>query len=271
MLRFQRLSESDWEDFKCVDSGCFPDDPVSYKLFKLYLKCKGFLGFYRDNELIGYMFLQVSKNCGLLNRLAVKKEEQGKGYGSVMMTYVIDYFHKQGVKKIKLQVESKNKHAIKLYKKFGFSFVNEIWFCVLEKEDIKRLEELSSQCSNYELQELTLGDLNAIIERFPTIDVSEMTSMLEDSKIRVLGLFHRKKMVLVSTFDPRCSCFRSMKSKHPKYLDIFIAKVKKYRTKNYYNIAFEGNMLLAKSCEKRGYKYQRHLWEMEKPLEQWYR
>jgi len=269
LLRFQRLTENDWEAFEPLDKGCFPDDYVPKKLYQKYIQSKGFIGFFRDDELIGYMFLQVANKYGLLNRIAVKKEEQGKGYGSIMMTYVIDYFHKRRVSKIALHVETENKAAIALYQKFGFYFDQETWFCMMDENDVQQIEENGKNFSNGQLKRLSLGDLDTIVEDFPSTNVEEITKILEDRRNLVLGLFVDKELKAVSIFDPHYSGCRSLKCKELRFFDPFLAKLKEYRIKNYYNISFETNRQLAELCEKRGYKNRRHLWKMEKALEEW--
>ena len=267
MLEFKRLTEEDWEQFKPIDRKCFPDDYIPKKLYLQYITKSGFIGFFRDEELIGYMFLQTANRYGLLNRIAVKKSLQGQGYGSIMMTFIIDYFKKRNVRKIELMVETKNKQAIALYKKYGFYFEQELWFCTIEENHLKEIEKTKIE-EKTELKKLTLGDLNTIVETFENVNVEEMTKILENSKNLVLGLFNEKELKVMSIFEPNYAGCRSLKCKELKYFDEFIKKLKEYRANNYYNISFETNRQLAELCEKREFAGRRHLWKMEKKLEE---
>ena len=53
----------------------------------------------------------------------IKKSYRGKHLSSILMKYLITYCVENNIKKIHLEVSSKNKIAINLYTKFGFTQV----------------------------------------------------------------------------------------------------------------------------------------------------
>ena len=81
------------------------------------------------------------EDYGHLGVIAVKPTEWGKGYGSKMMDFTLDYFRKSNVKKIGLYVEKENERAISLYKKFGFDFAFESWQYWIEERYLKKLKK----------------------------------------------------------------------------------------------------------------------------------
>ena len=55
-----------------------------------------------------------------LNKMAVKKECQGRGMGHEILTFVLDHCRSNDVKEVELYSNLKLKNAIHLYHKFGF-------------------------------------------------------------------------------------------------------------------------------------------------------
>ena len=55
-----------------------------------------------------------------IDYIAIKKEEEGKGYASLFLKEVLDELHKNGIVKFFLEVRSKNQRAISLYERNGF-------------------------------------------------------------------------------------------------------------------------------------------------------
>jgi N-acetylglutamate synthase-like GNAT family acetyltransferase len=55
-----------------------------------------------------------------LNKMAVKKECQGRGMGHEIMQFVLDQCRSNGVKEVELYSNLRLKNAIHLYHKFGF-------------------------------------------------------------------------------------------------------------------------------------------------------
>lgn len=58
-----------------------------------------------------------------LTMIVVEKEEQGKGYGSLLMHEMFRYCKENGMEKIRLKVACTNKTAYRFYIKHGFHMV----------------------------------------------------------------------------------------------------------------------------------------------------
>lgn len=64
----------------------------------------------------------------VVHRLAVNPKFQGKGIAKTIMNFVDEKAIKLNCKSIRLDTYSKNKVAINLYKKLGYSIVGEVYF-----------------------------------------------------------------------------------------------------------------------------------------------
>ena len=58
-------------------------------------------------------------------RIAVLPEEQGKGYGRIMIQFGIDELKRRGFRGIRMLVNKLNRKAIRCYAVFGFRVVGE--------------------------------------------------------------------------------------------------------------------------------------------------
>ncbi len=98
--------------------------------FNNYIKdhSKKFFTILYNNRAVGFMgFSKINKNIGTANIFIMIGENRyrGKGLGEKSLTYLLKYgFKKLKFKKINLEVNKKNKLAIKLYKKTGFRIKN---------------------------------------------------------------------------------------------------------------------------------------------------
>lgn len=75
------------------------------------------------NEIVGFIHISISNDeCELLN-IAVKKEYQNTGAGHLLMDYMISSLSTD-VRRIILEVNETNQHAINLYLAFNFQTIN---------------------------------------------------------------------------------------------------------------------------------------------------
>lgn len=73
-----------------------------------------------DNDVIGYYSFAHIVDEGHINNIAVKKEYQSKGFGTMLMNDMIDIAKQKNIVALTLEVEEGNDKAINLYKKFDF-------------------------------------------------------------------------------------------------------------------------------------------------------
>ena len=59
-----------------------------------------------------------------LDKIAVKNEHRHKGIGKLLMDEMLRDLIKRGVKKVYLEVDAENKHAISLYEKLNFEKID---------------------------------------------------------------------------------------------------------------------------------------------------
>jgi GNAT superfamily N-acetyltransferase len=83
-----------------------------------------------DTDPIGFLSFTASDMTVKLNKLYLKADTHGKGFGKAGLNYVIDYAKVNGFKEVFLTVNKNNAKAIKAYEKRGFklteSVVNDI-------------------------------------------------------------------------------------------------------------------------------------------------
>lgn len=70
--------------------------------------------------MIGTITVSKEDQSTTLSGFAVHPSYQGKGYGKDILTSMIHTLITKGVSTIKLDVETKNNHALKLYTQCGF-------------------------------------------------------------------------------------------------------------------------------------------------------
>jgi len=273
MQLFRRLIPEDWESFKNLEEGAFTDQKTSKENFLQVTESVGFIGFIVNNELVGYLKLGLMENYGHLGQIAVKPADWGKGYGSKMMDFTIDYFRKNNIERVGLYVETKNERAISLYKKYGFDFAFESWHYWIEEKYIKDIEKREKKQDTVNLRILDLDDYDLIVNTFSEINEGELKVHLITSAASLLGesiplgLFLGDKLIVYGRFNPEFSGSRPFLCTEFKYVDLFLAKLKKYRKKEYIRLTFDKNKELANLFEKRGCKLWHHLQVMEKTIE----
>jgi len=78
----------------------------------------------KEGELLGYISGSIIKNIwqhsGYIDDVFVLKKSKRKGIGTHLIKAFIKFLRTKNIKKCRLGVNTKNKKAIKLYKKLGF-------------------------------------------------------------------------------------------------------------------------------------------------------
>jgi len=78
-------------------------------------------GLFKENILISVISLFINNEEGQFRKFATLQQEQGKGYGSMLLDYVIQEAKKRGVKRIWCNAR---KNKVNFYKKFGLQESN---------------------------------------------------------------------------------------------------------------------------------------------------
>lgn len=77
-----------------------------------------------DGEIIGYFDYWILYEQAQIATIGTNKAYQKKGYGQMMLDYIIEDVNQNGCEVITLEVRVSNEKAIRLYEKNGFIKVN---------------------------------------------------------------------------------------------------------------------------------------------------
>jgi ribosomal-protein-alanine N-acetyltransferase len=77
----------------------------------------------RDGEVLAYGGLWKMYDEAHITTVGVRRAEQGKGYGVVLMAALIQRAYQMGTRWMTLEVRPSNEAAIHLYEKFGFKVI----------------------------------------------------------------------------------------------------------------------------------------------------
>ena len=119
------MKEDDLFDVMEIEKEAF-SDPWTYEMFHSELSNSfSRLWVVREisGKLIGYIcFWRVVDETHILN-IAVQKHYRRKGIARNILVFAIDYWKRDGVKTVLLEVRRSNKAAQELYEKFGFNVI----------------------------------------------------------------------------------------------------------------------------------------------------
>jgi ribosomal-protein-alanine N-acetyltransferase len=77
-----------------------------------------------DDIVVGYCYGQLVAGEATLLNIAVDPNQQGKGYGKVLLEGFIDILQQRNAEDIWLEVRASNARAYKLYEAVGFNEIN---------------------------------------------------------------------------------------------------------------------------------------------------
>lgn len=105
-----------------IESSCFPNEKWSFD--SIYDELKNgksiYLIFIYDDKIAGYLNAYPSYDEIELMRIAILPQHQNNGFGMQLIDYLKEYSLNENLKRIILEVRSRNKGAINLYTKCGF-------------------------------------------------------------------------------------------------------------------------------------------------------
>ena len=76
------------------------------------------------NNILGYIAISYVLDTIDILSIVIKKDYQKKGFGSILLEYVIEFSKNNDVSSILLEVRSSNLPAIKFYEKYNFEKIN---------------------------------------------------------------------------------------------------------------------------------------------------
>ena len=119
----RRLSAEDLDRLHHIEQLAYPY-PWSRGVFADCLRV-GYacFGLQIGRDLAGYSIASIAANESHLLNLCVHPDWQHRGYGSLLLEYMINHAARQGAEAMFLEVRSSNRRAAKLYENRGFAVV----------------------------------------------------------------------------------------------------------------------------------------------------
>lgn len=124
MYEIKKATIEDIKFLERVENECFPD-PWNFDMLESEILSNNatYSILLFDKTPIGYYsYIHIFDEAHILN-IAILPEYQGKGYGNVMMEYLLSESLKEGLENVTLEVRKSNVKAIGLYEKYGFKCV----------------------------------------------------------------------------------------------------------------------------------------------------
>lgn len=123
-MKIEKALDSDLEKIYNIETQT--EDSWSYDILK-----QDFLGdspseYYvikEDGEILGFVsFMNVLGEVHI-NNIAVDTDKRRRGLGARLLKFVLNFYPKEDIMGVTLEVRTDNTPALKLYEKFGFSIV----------------------------------------------------------------------------------------------------------------------------------------------------
>ncbi len=122
-INLRRARESDLKAVSDIERTSFKE-PWSRQAFEYELFLPEDIGLFyvaeENGEIKGYILLHLFEEGVHIINIAVKKEDRGRGIGSLMLKKAEQVAGEKGIPLLVLEVRENNIPAISLYKKHGF-------------------------------------------------------------------------------------------------------------------------------------------------------
>ncbi len=121
-LHILRAGYGELDDMAQISAGAFEEPlDVNRSMITNGLKSKEREQYaaYFENRMVGTVSLLVRDQSAMINGLAIKPQEQGKGYGADFLVQLLRMLRRRNLR-VRLDVSSENEAAYRLYKRIGF-------------------------------------------------------------------------------------------------------------------------------------------------------
>lgn len=120
-MNIEKMTINDIDEVFTLEKELFVDPwPKHFFFEELENEFANYYVYKNEEEIIGYAGMwQMFENCDLTN-IAIKKEQQGKGYGKELLKFMIKEALKRNCEFMHLEVRVSNTKAKNLYEKLGF-------------------------------------------------------------------------------------------------------------------------------------------------------
>jgi ribosomal-protein-alanine N-acetyltransferase len=263
MTEIRPLKAEDWEEFHEHDLEIFPDDEMKEDSFKRRVECDEAFALIFDGKIIGNLMVSHFGEEGYLGRIGVSTANQGKGFGSILMDYALEWFRKQeGVRTVILNADL-NEAALGLYKKYRFKKVGTTWHYFVPFTSLKPIGRFSCQ-------EIEEDEIEPVSKLFPSLPAARVRSFLDDDRFLVLTLKNENgDIVGAARFTPSFpGCF-PFEIGNVDCFDDFVSGIERFSLPDfdYLRTVFTNNEELANVCKERKYRLHHRLYKMSLHLE----
>ncbi|MHA3964622.1 MAG: GNAT family N-acetyltransferase [Candidatus Thorarchaeota archaeon SMTZ1-45] len=254
------LKAEDWDEFQVMDKDLFPDDAVEEEWFKKRIERDGAFALIQDGRIIGNLIMsRFGEDEAHLGRIGVSKFHQGKGYGSMLMEYAIDWFREEGgIRKVHLYTQDFNKSAQNLYKKYGFKRAGTTWHYFVPYDSLEPK-------NTYTCQKIQEDEIDSVGSMFPSLPGGQIRRFLTYDEHLVLILKDLNGYnVGVCRFTPAFPGCMPFEITNIECFDDFIEGLKEFKLPehDYCRVTFTDIPELAELCEARDYRLHHRLHKM---------
>lgn len=147
-LTFREATINDIAVLSALDKACFPNkDANPVERFQQLFDDRNYQIFiaFQNGQPVGKAHIRWQEKGATLSDITVMPSMQGKGIGTALITYCINYALSEGKPHLSLDVETHNKRALNLYTRLGFVVENACDYWSISVNQVEQRGELSSQ------------------------------------------------------------------------------------------------------------------------------
>lgn len=147
--------------------------------------------FFKGEKPVGFIVNSIRRDRARIDAMGVVKEERGTGTASFILEHATNYLKWKGIKKILLEVITKDKRAYRFYEKHGFREKRKLHLLV--NKDLKT-ESIEYRAIKVEPRYVYTLSLNLEISgRTTNWQREPITLLLADGRYNYVKLVHRGK------------------------------------------------------------------------------
>lgn len=123
--RLRHFRKEDLEEVLRVDASAFDQfwklDAWSVRSISRYCELNNVLVTEEEGEILGYCIAGTNRYCGFIQRLAVRRDQQGRGWGKALLLEQVAWLKRKGARVFLVNTQEENSTAQRMYREMGFS------------------------------------------------------------------------------------------------------------------------------------------------------
>ena len=117
----RQMYRDDVPDILAIEQEVYPD-PWQQDMFHQEIDHNSaFVLLTSTSEIVGYICVIHAVDEIMISNIAIKRKYQNRGFGGLLLDFIIDLYKERGFEKCFLEVRKSNFRAISLYQKKGFT------------------------------------------------------------------------------------------------------------------------------------------------------